>query len=38
LLVLDIADFRALASAKPELLEIIQQEAGRRSTAKPDAG
>jgi voltage-gated potassium channel len=38
LLVLDIADFRALASAKPELLAIIQQEAGRRSTAKPDAG
>ncbi|MDB5395584.1 MAG: cyclic nucleotide-binding [Rhodospirillales bacterium] len=32
LLVLDIADFRAFASAKPELLDIIQQEAGRRST------
>jgi voltage-gated potassium channel len=31
LLVLDIADFRALASAKPELLDIIHQEAGRRS-------
>jgi len=32
LLVLDIADFRALASAKPELLDIIHQEAGRRSS------
>jgi voltage-gated potassium channel len=31
LLVLDIADFRALASAKPELLDIIHQEASRRS-------
>jgi voltage-gated potassium channel len=33
LLVLDIADFRSLASAKPELLDIIHQEAGRRSGA-----
>jgi voltage-gated potassium channel len=31
LLVLDIADFRALASAKPELLDVIHQEAERRS-------
>jgi voltage-gated potassium channel len=31
LLVLDIADFRALASAKPELLDVIHQEANRRS-------
>ena len=31
LLVLDIADFRALASEKPELLDIIHQEAERRS-------
>jgi CRP-like cAMP-binding protein len=31
LLVLDIADFRALASAKPELLDVIHQEADRRS-------
>ena len=31
LLVLDIADFRALASDKPELLDIIHKEAGRRS-------
>jgi voltage-gated potassium channel len=30
LLALDIADFRALASAKPELLHIIHEEAGRR--------
>jgi len=30
LLVLDIADFRALASAKPELLDVIQAEADRR--------
>ena len=36
LLVLDIADFRALASAKPELLDIIQQEAGRRSNVGTD--
>ena len=33
LLVLDIADFRALASAKPELLDVIHQEAERRSGA-----
>jgi voltage-gated potassium channel len=33
LLVLDIADFRALASEKPELLDIIHQEAERRSAA-----
>jgi voltage-gated potassium channel len=32
LLVLDIADFRALASAKPELLDVIHQEAERRSS------
>ena len=38
LLVLDIADFRALASAKPELLDIIRQEAGRRSAVKPGGG
>ena len=31
LLVLDIADFRALASAKPELLDVIHEEANRRS-------
>ena len=39
LLVLDIADFRALASAKPELLDVIHQEAERRSsggTARED--
>lgn len=36
LLVLDIADFKALASAKPELLEIIQAEAGRRSMPARD--
>jgi CRP-like cAMP-binding protein len=33
LLVLDIADFRALASEKPELLDVIHQEAERRSAA-----
>jgi len=33
LLVLDIADFRALASEKPELLDVIHQEAERRSGA-----
>ena len=33
LLVLDIADFRALASEKPELLDVIHQEAERRSSA-----
>jgi voltage-gated potassium channel len=32
LLVLDIADFRALASAKPELLDVIHQEVDRRSS------
>jgi voltage-gated potassium channel len=36
LLILDIADFRALASAKPELLDVIHQEANRRS--HPGAG
>jgi len=33
LLVLDIADFRALASEKPELLDVIHREAERRSAA-----
>jgi len=33
LLVLDIADFRALASEKPDLLDVIHQEAERRSAA-----
>jgi voltage-gated potassium channel len=37
LLVLDIADFRALASEKPELLEVIHQEAERRSAAVVEA-
>ena len=30
LLVLDIADFRAIAASRPELLEVIQGEADRR--------
>ena len=38
LLVLDIADFRALASAKPELLDVIHQEANRRSGNIVDIG
>lgn len=38
LLVLDIADFRALASAKPELLDVIQQEADRRSGVGIEVG
>jgi len=37
LLVLDIADFRALASAKPELLDVIHQEAERRSSGTASA-
>jgi CRP-like cAMP-binding protein len=30
LLVLDIADFRAIAASRPELLVVIQDEADRR--------
>jgi CRP-like cAMP-binding protein len=37
LLVLDVADFRGLAAARPELLHAIEAEAARRQAPRADA-